>query len=78
MDKKRRSYDVPCGDDLERMVEINLMNVISGNECTGLVPVPPIDIEAADSYNDIYDVPVERDIMQESAESRNSSGQSDD
>lgn len=62
MDKKRK-HDVPCEDDFTRMIELNLMNVVSGTECTGLVPTPPIDIDSADSYNEIYDVPVEESTV---------------
>ncbi|MDD6396492.1 MAG: hypothetical protein PUB37_09990 [Firmicutes bacterium] len=62
MDKKHK-HDVPCENDFERMVELNLMNVVSGNECTGLVPTPPIDIDSADSYNEIYDIPVEESTI---------------
>lgn len=63
MDKKHAKYNVSCENDFERMVELDLMNVVSGNECTGLTPTPPIDIEEADAYSEIYDIPVEKSTV---------------
>ncbi len=33
-------------------------NVASTTECTGLIPSAPVSGAAADSYSDIYDVPL--------------------
>ncbi len=33
-------------------------NVASTTECTGLIPAAPVSGAAADSYSDIYDVPL--------------------
>lgn len=58
MDKKRNKYNLPCETDLERLIQTDLMNVVSGNECTGLMPTPPLDLEEVEAYSDIYDVPM--------------------
>ena len=34
------------------------MNVVSGAECTGMVPSAPIGDSQANAYREIYDVPV--------------------
>lgn len=57
MEKKKDKNDVPCEYDIERMAWDDLMNVVSGNDCTGLMPRPPITLDEAEAYNDIYDVP---------------------
>lgn len=35
-------------------------SVASANECTGLTPYQIFDEEAAESYTDIYDIPIEK------------------
>ncbi len=35
-------------------------SVVSATECTGLVQTPPISVDEAESYNEIYDVPHSR------------------
>jgi hypothetical protein len=55
LNKKRDKYNVPCETDMERIIETDLMNVVSGNECTGLMPSPPLDLDEVEAYNDIYD-----------------------
>ncbi len=42
-----------------RMYDNTLMNVISGTECTGMTPTPPLDAEEADAYRELSGVPVE-------------------
>lgn len=32
-------------------------SVVSSTECTGLVQTPPVSVDEAESYNEIYDVP---------------------
>ena len=32
-------------------------NVVSGMECTGLVPTPPEDEQESDAYTDLYTIP---------------------
>ena len=36
------------------------MNVASGTECTGMTPTPPLGTDDAESYREIYDIPVEQ------------------
>lgn len=31
--------------------------VASSTECTGLIPTPPMSVDEAESYNEIYDIP---------------------
>lgn len=58
MEKKKNDESMPRGSMLERMALGEWMNVVSGNECTGLMPSLPIDFEEAEAYSEIYDVPV--------------------
>ncbi len=58
MDEKKDQDRSLRGNTLERMMWSDWMNVVSGNECTGLIPALPIDFEKAEAYNDIYGVPV--------------------
>lgn len=32
-------------------------SVVSSTECTGLIQTPPLSVDEAESYNEIYDVP---------------------
>lgn len=48
--------------------DINKM--ASANDCTGLVPTPPLDDEQADSYTKMYEIPTP---AEEDAEKINSS-----
>ena len=58
MTPKRDKYNVPIGDDM-RLYDDMTMNVISGTECTGMTPTPPLDGEEADAYRQLSGVPVE-------------------
>ncbi len=58
MRQKRDKYNVPIGDDM-RVYDNMTMNVISGTECTGMTPTPPLDGEEADAYRQLSGVPVE-------------------
>ncbi|MBQ1412829.1 MAG: hypothetical protein IIY93_06545 [Clostridia bacterium] len=39
-------------------LDSDAMNVVSGAECTGMVPSAPIGDSQANAYREIYDVPV--------------------
>ncbi len=47
-------------DKAERVEQIynEMFSVASATECTGLIPTPPVDKAEADSYTDIYDIPM--------------------
>ncbi len=47
-------------DKAERIEQLynEMFSVASATECTGLIPTPPVDKSEADSYTDIYHVPV--------------------
>lgn len=60
MKKKKNDDSMLRGSTLERMALSEWMNVVSGNECTGLMPSLPIDFEEAEAYSEIYDVPVSK------------------
>ena len=36
----------------------NLYPVVSSMECTGMIPAAPVNSAEADSYSDIYDIPL--------------------
>jgi hypothetical protein len=36
-------------------------NVVSNTECTGLIQTPPLTEDEAESYKEIYDLPVPKD-----------------
>lgn len=59
--KKMDKYNVPFDDNFGELPYYDdTMNVVSDTECTGMVPTPPFSDGEADSYREIYDVPVER------------------
>lgn len=39
--------------------DINITNVASSTECTGLFQQAPYDENQIDSYNEIYDIPMQ-------------------
>ncbi len=47
-------------DNKDNISEIDFLNTVSTTECTGLTPTIPEDITEAESYNDIYRVPVKK------------------
>lgn len=55
MDKKGGKSPV-----YEHLEESFQKSVISGTECTGMVAAPPLDQEQAESYRQIYDIPLEQ------------------
>ena len=63
--KKHDKYHVPLEDDFGELPDDNGMNVVSGTECTGMVPTPPLDDDEANAYREIYDVPVEQNPVDE-------------
>ena len=38
-----------------------MFSVASSMECTGLIPAAPVTDAAADSYGDLYDIPLAKD-----------------
>lgn len=54
MKQEPRPYGME--DDLE-----DDFSVMSATECTGLIPTPPLDDAQADSYGEIYDVPISKE-----------------
>ncbi len=48
----------------QRALFHRLDSVASGTECTGLTPTPPLGEEEADSYTEIYDIPLEEDLLE--------------
>lgn len=58
--KKHDKYHVPFEDNFGEFPDDDTMNVVSGAECTGMVPTPPLSDAEADAYREIYDVPVEQ------------------
>lgn len=57
MNDNKKKKEIPCANTLQRIMWDDMMNVVSGNECTGLVPFMPIDMDEAEAYADIYSVP---------------------
>lgn len=53
--KKTYSYDIL--DDFN--------TIASATECTGLIQIPPTNIEEAESYSDIYSVPIQINNLKE-------------
>ena len=49
MDKKKEKVDI---------FDIDFMNTSSASECTGLVQTPPLSEDEADSYTELYHVPI--------------------
>lgn len=35
--------------------------VVSSTECTGLIPTPPLSEDEAESYDELYDIPLPKD-----------------
>lgn len=58
-------YHVPLEDSFGEFPDDDSMNVVSGTECTGMVPTPPLSDGEADAYREIYDVPVEQNPVNE-------------
>lgn len=58
--KHYNQYHVPSDDSFGELPDDETMNVVSGTECTGMVPTPPLSDGEADAYREIYDVPVEQ------------------
>ncbi len=54
MDKLKRPIKKQYHDDNEFF---NAESVVSATECTGLIQTPPISVDEAESYSEIYDVP---------------------
>ena len=52
MDKKSKTDHA-----YDKLDEIN--RVASVTECTGLIQIPPANIEESESYSDIYNVPIQ-------------------
>lgn len=52
MDKRR-----PLDQDDDELFD-ELFSVASSMECTGLIPAAPVSASQADSYGDIYDIPL--------------------
>ncbi|BCI60561.1 hypothetical protein [Solibaculum mannosilyticum] len=53
----------PRPDDTDRAQRVEqiyneMFAVASATECTGLIPTPPVNKSEADSYTDIYDIPM--------------------
>ena len=48
----------PQPADLEDRLFDERFSVMSSTECTGLIPAAPVDDAAADSYQEIYDIPL--------------------
>ncbi len=46
--------------EYEHLEDLFEKSVISSTECTGMVAAPPLDQEQAESYRQIYDIPVEQ------------------
>lgn len=38
-------------------------SVVSATECTGLIQTPPLSVEEAESYSQIYDIPHTNDTV---------------
>lgn len=36
---------------------LDIESTVSATECTGLMPTPPVDDAAAESYTQLYDIP---------------------
>ena len=53
MDKKNKRYLKLEDEDYYFDSE----SVVSSTECTGLMQTPPISVDEAECYTDIYDVP---------------------
>lgn len=52
MDKRR-----PLDQDDDELYD-ELFSVASSMECTGLIPAAPVSASQADSYGDIYNIPL--------------------
>lgn len=76
MDQPKDKYNVPIGDPVEigRPDGLDVMNVVSGTECTGMIPTPPLDDGETGAYREIYDVPVERSDVNTPHSDRKQSG----
>lgn len=56
---KKNKYKIQQTDEYGQ-IEGMRMNVASGTECTGMTPTPPLGTDDAESYREIYDIPVEQ------------------
>lgn len=53
-----KSSQRPHSSELEDRFFDERFSVMSSTECTGLIPAAPVDETAADSYQEIYDIPL--------------------
>lgn len=56
---KKNKYNIQQTDEYGQ-IEGMSMNVASSTECTGMTPTPPLGTDDAESYREIYDIPVEQ------------------
>ena len=56
MKKKKEDESMLRGNNLERMALSEWMNVVSGNECTGLMPFLPETIEEDRKLSSLYGI----------------------
>lgn len=55
--EKKKTYSYDILDDFN--------TVASATECTGLIQIPPTNIEEAESYSAIYSVPIQINNLKE-------------
>ena len=48
----------PYDEETERQIFDNMFSVVSSTECTGLIQAIPGEEDAAESYSEIYDIPL--------------------
>lgn len=53
MDEKNKK--IRPKSDNDKFFDSNV--VVSSTECTGLMPTPPLSVDEAESYTEIYDLP---------------------
>ena len=69
--QENKKTKLPYNPEANEELFDQMFEVASSTECTGLFPTPPMTDEEINSYSNIYDVPLTKNIEAKNKEQQN-------